>query len=234
MYQCDRCEKSYAVKYHLKRHYAQHTGEKPFQCDVCDQRFSRSEYKRRHMAIHTNERRYECDVCERRFMRADHMLAHVKTHEGVLPYKCNVCGLRFCSSKEKIEHSRKHTGAYRCEMCLERFELFADLAEHRRDIHLQNDTEKAEILVGRHEHYACPICKKYFSIVALGDHLKSHVSDDSSESGRATKSSECNDGDSFESDGLGCTDEETNEMAMEQTLIKEEIIECVEDYVHSY
>lgn len=103
------------------------------------------------------------------------MLAHIKTHEGVLPYKCNVCGSRFATSKEKVEHSRKHTGAYRCEMCLERFEVFADLAEHRRDIHLQNDTDKSEILVGRHEHYPCPICKNYFSIVALGDHLKSHV-----------------------------------------------------------
>lgn len=103
------------------------------------------------------------------------MLAHIKTHEGVLPYKCNVCSSRFGTSKEKLEHSRKHTGAYRCEMCLERFEVFADLAEHRRDIHLQNDTDKSEILVGRHEHYPCPICKQYFSIVALGDHLKSHV-----------------------------------------------------------
>lgn len=127
------------------------------------------------MAIHTNDRRYECEFCERRFTRADHMLAHIKTHEGVLPYKCNTCSSRFGTSKEKLEHSRKHTGAYRCEMCLERFEGFADLAEHRREIHLQNDTDKSEILVGRHEHYPCPICKQYFSIVALGDHLKSHV-----------------------------------------------------------
>lgn len=174
-YHCDRCDKAYAIKFHLKRHYSRHTGDKPFHCDLCDQKFSRAEYKRRHMAIHTNDRRYECEFCERTFTRADHMLAHIKTHEGVLPYKCNVCGSRFGTSKEKLEHSRKHTGAYRCEMCLERFEVFADLAEHRRDIHLQNDTDKSEILVGRHEHYPCPICKQYFSIVALGDHLKSHV-----------------------------------------------------------
>lgn len=201
-YHCDRCDKAYAIRFHLKRHYSRHTGDKPFQCEMCDQKFTRAEYKRRHMAIHTNDRRFECEFCDRRFMRADHMLKHIKTHEGVLPYKCNVCAHRFGTSKEKMEHARKHTGAYRCEMCLERFEAFADLAEHRRDIHLQNDTVKSEILVGRHEHYPCPICKQYFSIVALGDHLKSHVQSAAEETAECRESSGCG-GDADQLEGGG-------------------------------
>lgn len=138
------------------------------------------------MAIHTNERRHECEFCERRFVRADHMLAHVKTHEGVLPYQCTVCRQRFASAKAKQEHMRRHTGAYRCEMCLERFESFAELSEHRRDIHLQADTQKADIVVGRQEHYPCPVCKTYYSIVRLCDHLRTHVADsDGEEDGAA-------------------------------------------------
>lgn len=103
------------------------------------------------------------------------MVAHIKTHEGVLPYKCQQCGLRFATSKEKLEHIRTHTGAYRCELCFERFEMFVDLCEHRRLIHLQNHVVQSEILVGRHERYPCPICQMYYTIVELGDHLKSHV-----------------------------------------------------------
>lgn len=177
LYHCDRCPKRYAHAARLRRHYAGHTGERPYGCDYCAQRFQRAEHKRRHMAIHTNERRHECEFCERRFVRADHLRAHLKTHEGVLPYQCPVCRQRFGTAKQKQEHMRRHTGAYRCEMCLERFESFAELSEHRRDIHLLAETRGAEILVGRQEHYPCPVCKVYYSIVRLGDHLKLHVAD---------------------------------------------------------
>lgn len=187
LYHCDRCDRAYAVRFRLRRHYAQHTGERPFQCDYCEQRFSRAEHKRRHMAVHTNEKRFECEFCERRFVRADHMLAHVKTHEGVLPYKCTVCAHRFATAKQKMEHMRRHTGAYRCEMCLERFESFGELSEHRRDIHLQAERQQADeadgadgeeaalVLVGRSERYPCPVCKRRFGIGRLGDHLRLHV-----------------------------------------------------------
>lgn len=137
---------------------------------------------------------------------------------------------------------RRHTGAYRCEMCLERFESFGDLSEHRRDIHLQgaageaanempesgggggggddeetttamggtcsndsgngssssgvygndsalmmtrmmmmeagNGGDGGEIVVGRNEQYPCPVCKRYFGIGRLGDHLSVHIAND--------------------------------------------------------
>lgn len=172
---CDQCELKFTSESQLRNHYAIHNGDKPFKCDTCDQRFARLEHKKRHMTIHTNEKRYECEFCDRRFTRTDHMVAHIKTHEGVLPYKCQQCGLRFATSKEKLEHIRTHTGAYRCEMCFERFEMFVDLCEHRRLIHLQNNVVQSEILVGRHERYPCPICQRNYTIVDLGDHIKTHV-----------------------------------------------------------
>lgn len=172
---CDQCELKFTSESQLRRHYAIHNGDKPFKCDICEHRFARLEHKKRHMTIHTNEKRYECEFCDRRFTRTDHMVAHIKTHEGVLPYKCQQCGLRFATSKEKLEHIRTHTGAYRCEMCFERFEMFVDLCEHRRLIHLQNNVVQSEILVGRHERYPCPICQRYYTIVELGDHLQTHV-----------------------------------------------------------
>lgn len=178
---CDRCDKVYMKRSHLKRHYTIHSNVKPFKCELCGQGFSRLEHQKRHMTIHSNQKRYECEFCDKKFNRPDHMLCHIKTHRNVKPYKCNQCGERFETSKEKIEHLRIHSGAYRCEMCHVRFELYVNLIEHRRVVHgvvPKGEVEgKLNVKVKSTDQYPCPICFSTHQAVELVDHIRSHIDD---------------------------------------------------------
>lgn len=179
---CDKCDKVYTKRSHLKRHYTIHSSQKPFKCEVCGQGFSRLEHLKRHSTIHSNIKRYECEFCDKKFNRPDHMLCHIKTHRNVKPYKCNQCGDRFETSKEKIEHLRTHSGAYRCEMCYVRFEKYVNLIEHRRVVHgiiPKNELEgRVNTMVKSTDQYACPICYVMFEVINLSDHIRTHISDD--------------------------------------------------------
>lgn len=178
---CDKCDKVYMKRSHLKRHYTIHSSQKPFKCEICGQGFSRLEHKKRHMTIHTNQKRYECEFCDKKFNRPDHMLCHIKTHRNVKPYKCNQCGERFETSKEKIEHLRIHSGAYRCEMCHVRFELYVNLIEHRRVVHgvipKSEFDGKSKAKVKSTDQYPCPICNSTYQVIELSDHIRSHIDD---------------------------------------------------------
>lgn len=68
-YACDKCDKVYTKRSHLKRHYTIHSSQKPFKCEICGQGFSRLEHQKRHMTIHSNQKRYECEFCDKKFNR---------------------------------------------------------------------------------------------------------------------------------------------------------------------
>ncbi|KAG4073248.1 hypothetical protein HA402_008594 [Bradysia odoriphaga] len=180
---CDKCDKVYTKRSHLKRHYSIHSSQKPFKCNICGQGFSRLEHQKRHMTIHSNQKRYECEFCDKKFNRPDHMLCHIKTHRNVKPYKCNQCGERFETSKEKVEHLRIHSGAYRCEMCHVRFELYVNLIEHRRVVHgilPKSEIEgklNVKVKVKSTDRYPCPICFTVYLVTELGDHIRGHIDD---------------------------------------------------------
>lgn len=51
-FDCNVCGKSYKQKGHLKRHYAIHSGTKPFCCPVCGKNFTRKDVMRTHLLVH--------------------------------------------------------------------------------------------------------------------------------------------------------------------------------------
>ncbi|XP_019752637.1 oocyte zinc finger protein XlCOF6-like [Hippocampus comes] len=75
--QCCECKKTFATRGGLKRHMAQHTGEKPYLCPFCDKRFSLKEYLSRHTMIHTG---WNCPVCGHSFLKRSDFTRHMTTH----------------------------------------------------------------------------------------------------------------------------------------------------------
>lgn len=45
---CNVCGHVFHRKDHLERHFARHSGDKPYQCDVCNKRFSRIDNMKTH------------------------------------------------------------------------------------------------------------------------------------------------------------------------------------------
>ena len=55
-YECNVCGKTFTQKYHLKKHYQIHTGEKPYKCQVCGRSFTQSRYITKHKCILAGEK----------------------------------------------------------------------------------------------------------------------------------------------------------------------------------
>eukprot|EP01084_Bolivina_argentea_P270185 459367_1 len=76
------CKKSFARKYHLKRHKGAHYTVKPFACSLCHKRFTRKDNRDRHMvnSCLKNRRRlctiYSCMKCHKDFNRKDNRDRH--------------------------------------------------------------------------------------------------------------------------------------------------------------
>lgn len=109
-YQCDVCNKKFAVPARLVRHYRTHTGERPFECEFCHKMFSVKENLQVHRRIHTKERPYKCDVCGRAFEHSGKLHRHMRIHTGERPHKCSVCEKTFIQSGQLVIHMRTHTG----------------------------------------------------------------------------------------------------------------------------
>ncbi|XP_015232549.1 PREDICTED: zinc finger protein 226-like [Cyprinodon variegatus] len=161
---CDDCGKPFYYLYHLKRHMARHTGEKPFQCEECGKKFSLRGNLNQHMTIHKGEKPFACSFCDRRFRLSSYLQAHIVTHLGVKAFTCQHCGERFTREEALKRHVVRHTGVkpFACAICEKRFYRKSDLKYHM-PVH-----SREHKVSSRPRNFACDECGKRF-------HHKSHV-----------------------------------------------------------
>ncbi|XP_036677325.3 Krueppel homolog 1 isoform X2 [Drosophila suzukii] len=193
-YQCNVCQKTFAVPARLIRHYRTHTGERPFECEFCHKLFSVKENLQVHRRIHTKERPYKCDVCGRAFEHSGKLHRHMRIHTGERPHKCSVCEKTFIQSGQLVIHMRTHTGEkpYKCPEpgCGKGFTCSKQLKVHSRthtgekpyhcDICFRDFGYNHVLKLHRVQHYGskcykCTICEETFkNKKEMEAHIKGH------------------------------------------------------------
>ena len=65
--ECLQCDKTFAEKSYLMRHYKTHIGQKDHKCTECEKKIVRSGQLRTHLRIHTGQKPYKCSQCQKSF-----------------------------------------------------------------------------------------------------------------------------------------------------------------------
>lgn len=77
---CDKCNKVFMAKYHLKTHMSSHSNEKLYSCDQCGKSYSSRSNMKAHMRIHDgSSKKFNCPYDENCGMRFSHR-SEVKQH----------------------------------------------------------------------------------------------------------------------------------------------------------
>ncbi|XP_012737150.2 zinc finger protein 771 isoform X3 [Fundulus heteroclitus] len=176
LFVCDDCGKPFYYLYHLKRHMARHTGEKPFQCDECGKKFSLRGNLNQHMTIHKGEKPFACSFCDRRFRLSSYLQAHVVTHLGVKAFACQHCGESFTREGALKRHVVRHTGVkpFACAICDKRFYRRSDLKYHTPVHSREHKVSSAP------RNFACDECGKRFVHKShVTRHMITHTGDKS-------------------------------------------------------
>ncbi|XP_037727942.1 Krueppel homolog 1 [Drosophila subpulchrella] len=230
-YQCNVCQKTFAVPARLIRHYRTHTGERPFECEFCHKLFSVKENLQVHRRIHTKERPYKCDVCGRAFEHSGKLHRHMRIHTGERPHKCSVCEKTFIQSGQLVIHMRTHTGEkpYKCPEpgCGKGFTCSKQLKVHSRthtgekpyhcDICFRDFGYNHVLKLHRVQHYGskcykCTICEETFkNKKEMEAHIKGHgkeIPEDEAEVSAASVSAGSSAGSPLQGDS--CNSESSN------------------------
>ena len=133
-FQCDQCDKTFAVKCDLTQHLRTHCGEKPFQCDHCGNGFPSSSRLIRHLRTHSGEKPFQCDQCEKTFALTHHLTQHLRTHTGERPYRCDQCDKAYTETSSLTRHLESHSGEkpFQCHLCNKSYMRKDHLTRHLR------------------------------------------------------------------------------------------------------
>lgn len=141
IHKCERCDKTFTRKTHLRRHMLTHNSSKPFKCPHCEKSFSRSEHLNTHISIHTGSKSFSCTLCEKSFVRSDHLRRHTESIHSPNPIVaqrsevCEICKKGFTTPRYLQIHMKSHlrdSRTHNCKFCSNQFPTKASLTEHMK------------------------------------------------------------------------------------------------------
>ena len=123
-FKCDKCDKDFSQKAHLRTHRASHekSYNLPSKCNQCGKMYQTVEGLKRHIKSMHSEKQLECGECEKRFSTIGNLNEHKKAVHVLKSLKCDQCKYRSKTNKDLKKHINKvHNGVrdvlYKCDLC---------------------------------------------------------------------------------------------------------------------
>lgn len=96
-----------SLNYHLRTtHNVDSNQPITFTCTICNKIFAHKDNLTRHYKLHKNEKDFKCNVCGKCFAQSGNLKAHMNTHSNLKPFVCE-CGKRFNQKSNLNTHRKK-------------------------------------------------------------------------------------------------------------------------------
>ncbi|XP_013107939.2 oocyte zinc finger protein XlCOF28 [Stomoxys calcitrans] len=149
-YKCIYCEDDFVTRAYAAGHSRRHMGIRPYVCMPCKMYYCTKQdlkvhEQRRHLA-----KEHICEHCGKTFAQNTSLRHHrMLVHEQQRNYECEHCGKKFLRKYAMNEHIRNvHFGDRRlldCPFCDLRFKDTHKLAQHRKEMHLNQSKFECRI-----------------------------------------------------------------------------------------
>lgn len=139
-YVCVPCKMYYCTKQDLKVHEQRRHLAKEHICEQCGKTFAQNTSLRHHrLLVHEQQRNYECEHCGKKFLRKYAMTEHVRNvHYGDRRLlDCPFCDLRFKDTHKLAQHRKDmhlNQGKFECRVCGLEFNHIDFFDAHRRSL----------------------------------------------------------------------------------------------------
>ncbi|XP_058980368.1 zinc finger protein 470-like [Musca domestica] len=149
-FKCIYCEDDFVTRAYAAGHSRRHVGIRPYVCVPCKMYYCTKQdlkvhEQRRHLA-----KEHICEHCGKTFAQNTSLRHHRRlVHEQQRNYECEHCGKKFLRKFSMNEHVRNvHYGDRRlldCPFCDMRFKDTHKLAQHRKEMHLNQSKFECRI-----------------------------------------------------------------------------------------
>lgn len=162
-FKCEQCDKAFAKKSLLNRHFRTHSEERPFECEMCEKSFKTTDSLTVHLRCHSGVKTWKCDYCPKMFPTNYSRQVHHQRHLKICQFQCDECKRGFVTKIALEIHSYTHEKkSFPCEFCGKLF----DNAWTKKSHEIQHTQTKNQV---------CDICgERFLRKNTLLQHLKTH------------------------------------------------------------
>lgn len=133
---CSKCTLICYHQLHLKLHEESHSNVYKFTCDICKKPFKSEPSLRKHRVKEasyiTTDSKYDCKLCDSKLKNVEALGSHMRQSHNAEGLKCSKCTL-ICYHQLHLKlHEESHSiYKFTCDICKKRFNIEADLKQHR-------------------------------------------------------------------------------------------------------